>query len=67
MAPEPEVCGKTIGDFPGIPIEELSPDQIQQINDVCIFRKLSTKRLKLINSEIAYDVQCFHIVGPEML
>ena len=43
MAPEPEVCGKTIQDFPEIPIDELSDDQIKQINDVCIYRKLSTK------------------------
>ena len=42
MAPEPEVCGKTIQDFPEIPINDLSPDQIQQINDVCIYLKLST-------------------------
>ena len=43
MAPEPEVCGKTIQEFPGILIDQLSEDQIQQINDVCIYRKLSIK------------------------
>ena len=35
MAPEEEVCGKTIDDFPEIPKGDLTPDQIQQINDVC--------------------------------
>ena len=35
MAPEEEVCGKTIDDFPEFPKEDLSPEQLQQINDVC--------------------------------
>ena len=35
MAPEEEVCGKTIDDFPELPKNDLSPEQVQQINDVC--------------------------------
>ena len=34
MAPEEEVCGKTVDDFPELP-KDLPPEQIQQINDVC--------------------------------
>ena len=33
----------------------------------CLQNDFDAKYNKLINSEIAYDVQCFHIVGPEML
>ena len=36
MEPEPEVCGKTIDDFPGIPTEDIPPEQKEQINDVGI-------------------------------